>query len=92
MIKTRISVNDTEYNFQHYHSSHNNNEFAKVSSRWQQQEWVKYLYEHGEIVKIENYYENFELRTIHEMVWQLSEKYEVFARLKWPEELDKIFK
>jgi hypothetical protein len=90
MIKTRISIDDNEYHTNVI--SVTNDEFSKVSARWQQQEWVKYLYEHGEIVKIENYYENFGLHTIHEMVWQLSEKHEVFARLKWPEELDKIFK
>jgi hypothetical protein len=87
MITTRISIDDL-----FARTVWTDDEFSEVSSRWQQQEWVKYLYTHGKIVKIENYYENFELRTIHEMVWQLSEKYEVFARLKWPEELDKIFK
>lgn len=87
MITTRISIDDL-----FAHTFITNDVFAEVSLRWQQQEWVKYLYEHGEIVKIENHHMQAEWTTIHEMIWQLSEVNETFARLKWPEELDKIFK
>jgi signal transduction histidine kinase len=87
MIRTRFSVEEIEVKS----TMKDTTNFIDVSTRWRAQEWVKYLYEHGTIVKVDNYKMMQAWNTVIEMTWELSEKKKLFALLKWSKELDKTF-
>jgi hypothetical protein len=86
MIRTRFAVDGALYSKDYGPST-----YAKIVDQWQQQDFVKFLYENGEIVDTDAYQMMPEYCTVHVTMWKLSETKETFARLKWPEELDKIF-
>jgi len=88
MIRTKFAVEEIGVKS----SSNNTTSFNDVSSRWQQQEWVKYLYEHGKILKVDNYNMLQQFITIFEVTWELPEKKKTYLLLKWSEQLDKTFK
>ena len=66
-------------------------EFTKVLSRWAEEEWVKYLYEHGSIDKVDTYKESIRYSTVYMLTWILDERKKTIFLLKWSECLDKVY-
>lgn len=68
-----------------------NDKFTKVISRWAEEEWVKYLYEHGSIDKVDTYKEAINYSTVYVLRWILDERKKTIFLLKWSEHVDKTY-
>ena len=67
-------------------------EFTKVLSRWQDEEWVKFLYTHGDIVEVDTYKEAETWTILYVVKWKLKDnKFKTLFLLKHSDVLDKVY-
>lgn len=65
--------------------------FTEVSLRWQNEPWIKYLYEHGSIDNIDTYKKAEDFSTVYVIHWILDPQLKTLFLLKWSEQVDKIY-
>lgn len=90
---TELNLIVTKFRVDEYSTtgSRHGEEFTKVMSRWADEEWVKYLYEHGSIDKVDTYKEPVNYSTVYVLSWILDDRKKTIFLLKWADRLDKVY-
>jgi hypothetical protein len=65
--------------------------FSEVSSRWQSEPWVKYLYEHAAINCIDTYKDAEDYSNVYVVKWKLDTKKSILFHLTWSDQINKIY-
>lgn len=65
--------------------------FSEVSSRWQSEPWVKYLYENAAINCIDTYKDAEDYSTVYVIKWKLDTKKNTILLLTWSDQINKIY-
>lgn len=65
--------------------------FTEVSVRWQNEPWIKYLYEHGCISHVDTYKDSVDYSTVYVVRWTIKPHMKTLLLLQWSEQLDKTY-
>lgn len=86
-LVTRIAVPYEDYKYRKIGEA-----FTEVSCRWQQEPWVKFLYQHGTINHVDTYKDALDYSTVYVLKWTINPKQKTILLLQWSEQIDKIYK
>lgn len=80
-VTTRMKVPPTDLRYS----------FSEVSSRWQSEPWVQYLYQHASINHIDTYKDAEDYSTVYVVKWKIDTKKSTVLLLTWSEQINKIY-
>lgn len=90
-IDSSILVTKIRVPYEDYKYGNVGKAFVEVSTRWHEEPWVKYLYEHGTINNVDTYKAAEDLSTVYVMTWTINPRKKTLLLLQWSEQLDKIY-
>jgi len=64
--------------------------FVEKLSEWYSLPWVRYLQEHGKIVNVDHYKDNYAYTDTYKITWELSAEKETWFYLQFSEDYNNI--